>query len=77
VVIAVESDLKNAAAMAEKLRGLIQEHSFKYGGRITVSFGVAGLGADDTADTLFRRADAALYRAKQMGRNRVERAEPA
>jgi diguanylate cyclase (GGDEF)-like protein len=75
VVIAVESDLKNAAAMAEKLRGLIHEHAFKYGGRITVSFGVAGLETDDTADTLFRRADAALYRAKQRGRNRVERAE--
>lgn len=71
VVIAVESDCKSGGVMAEKLRGTIQGHNFKTTGRITVSFGVAELGADENSDSFFKRADAALYRAKQAGRNRV------
>ncbi len=42
---------------------------------VTASFGVASLNAHDTSlDTLLARADAALYRAKNGGRNRVEAA---
>jgi diguanylate cyclase (GGDEF)-like protein len=40
-------------------------------GVVTVSGGVACLKPADTVSTLLRRADAALYRAKQEGRNRV------
>jgi len=39
---------------------------------LTVSIGVAALHAADSLDALFSRADAALYRAKAAGRNRVE-----
>ena len=38
---------------------------------MTVSIGLAALRPDDTLDTLFERADAALYRAKAIGRNCV------
>jgi len=39
---------------------------------VTISIGVAlVLPADDAADGVMRRADAALYRAKDSGRNRV------
>ena len=39
---------------------------------ITFSAGVAGLAGDeDTVDSMLARADAALYRAKVLGRNRV------
>ena len=45
-------------------------HSFG----ITMSGGVATARADDTIATLLSAADAALYRAKDAGRNRIESA---
>jgi diguanylate cyclase len=37
--------------------------------RVTVSCGLTALREGDTADTVFDRADAALYKAKNSGRN--------
>ena len=60
----------------ERLQGTIAEIPFTYAGitlRVTASFGVAWLsGGADTAEKLLSRADAALYNAKQAGRNCVE-----
>ena len=42
--------------------------------RATISVGLALLRAGDTVETLMRRADAALYEAKENGRNQVRRA---
>jgi len=39
--------------------------------RVTISAGVALLKPDETPDTFLARADAALYRAKARGRNRI------
>jgi diguanylate cyclase (GGDEF)-like protein len=44
-----------------------EKHTFGY----TISLGIAQLGADDTAFTLFDKADKALYQAKEAGRNAV------
>ena len=41
-------------------------------GRITASIGLAMFAMTDNPDTLYQRADAALYRAKAAGRNRIE-----
>jgi diguanylate cyclase (GGDEF)-like protein len=41
---------------------------------VTISVGVAVLRQDDSVETLMRRADAALYEAKENGRNQVRRA---
>jgi diguanylate cyclase len=39
---------------------------------VTISVGVAALRAEDQLDTVMVRADEALYRAKQSGRNQVQ-----
>lgn len=72
------TDAEGAALLAERLRRRIAEQSCESGGvriAITISIGLTALQADDDGSDLpLARADAALYRAKQSGRNRVERA---
>lgn len=52
----------------------VQEESQEIDIHVTCSFGVAEFSSDETLSALLARADKALYRAKRMGRNRVERA---
>jgi diguanylate cyclase (GGDEF)-like protein len=64
--------LAKAAQVAERVRAAIAARPIA-GVVVTASLGVAPLDASmRTADDLIARADAALYRAKQGGRNRVE-----
>jgi diguanylate cyclase (GGDEF)-like protein len=72
-----EADLEGASILAERLRAAIAGREVTVGERtlqITASIGVATFEVGDelAPDSMFRRADAALYRAKQSGRNRVE-----
>ncbi|WP_169258201.1 diguanylate cyclase [Aromatoleum toluvorans] len=67
-----ETDLANAAVLAERARACIAAHHIDGIGSVTASFGVAELGDAESRDEWIARADAALYRAKQGGRNRVE-----
>lgn len=65
-----------ARQRAEQLRAAI-EHGTAQGGelpRATVSLGLAQFRPGDTAERVLARADAALYQAKQTGRNKVHRA---
>ena len=68
---ATETDLAGAIALAEKLRQAVEASELVEGATepITVSIGVASYQGDQ--DTLFARADEALYTAKDAGRNRV------
>lgn len=71
-LILIESTtLENAAKMAEKLRKVIMEHEFPEVKTVTCSFGVASYHPDETGESFIGRADSALYRAKESGRNRV------
>lgn len=77
VVVLPNKDLQAAVDIGEQFRDYISSRTVKVRrsqftiGQITLSLGVAQLGWDDSADDLLERADAALYLAKQSGRNRV------
>ncbi len=70
-VLLPKADLEGAAQVAERLRAAIEAHKIA-GVKVTASFGVAqceaGLG-DPPA--FVEKADQALYKAKEGGRNRV------
>jgi diguanylate cyclase (GGDEF)-like protein len=63
--------LEPALLLAEKLRRAIQSHVFALVGRKSASLGVALFHRGETVAEAIARADAALYQAKQDGRNRV------
>ena len=80
VILLPEADMAEGMAVAERLRQQIADASVSVGDdviRFTASFGVTSWASMDRdfRDTM-ARADAALYRAKNNGRNRVEVADP-
>lgn len=75
-VLLPESDVPGVLVVAERIRAGIEALGIAHpstigGGRLTVSLGVTALGDDESAIDFAMRADAALYRAKALGRNRV------
>ncbi|MGL5046558.1 MAG: GGDEF domain-containing protein [Shewanella sp.] len=78
VVVLPNTHFHDAVQVAEHLRERISERHLTIGkdkklslGAITVSIGVASLQQGDDAETLFSRADTALFQAKSAGRNCV------
>lgn len=77
IVLLPETPISGALVVAERLRLVIEQGAFagaatQPGGKITISVGIASISPLDREGTeLARRADAALYRAKSLGRNRV------
>lgn len=72
VILFLETALEDSIKKANSLREHIEELNHKTAGKITVSFGVTQYIKDDTIDSIFKRCDDALYKAKENGRNRVE-----
>lgn len=68
------ADADDAMRVGEKLRQRIADHNFKLARQkalqVTVSIGVAEL-TTETLEVVLKRADSALYEAKEAGRNRV------
>ena len=71
IVLAPNTDLDKVRILAEKLRLAIQTFNFPTVKNITISAGASILEANDSYETLFKRADQALYNAKNNGRNQV------
>ncbi|MCW9053720.1 MAG: ABC transporter substrate-binding protein [Motiliproteus sp.] len=71
MILLPEQDVEQACVEAEKLRVLIANHHFPFGGRVSCSFGVAQYHPGMDEDALVTTADKALYKAKENGRNQV------
>ena len=75
VVVCPDTSLEQALQVAGRLREATHALAFRRhrsGIEVTVSIGAANHKHGETRDDLFARADAALYRAKQRGRDRTE-----
>lgn len=76
VIALLYTDQVTALLAAERIRQTIAKSKFNISGakiQLTISIGTASLAnADDTIDTILKSADRALYRAKDLGRNRTE-----
>src|SRR3981081_3614511 len=73
LVLVRDAERERALQVAERLRAAIESGGLAYadGKPVTVSVGVAYARAADTTGEVVERADRALYRAKNTGRNRV------
>ncbi len=77
VMILPGTDLADAARVLDEMRVAVGQLGFHFRSNpvsVTVSGGVSAFREGDSPDEVFERADRSLYRAKQAGRNRVERA---
>jgi diguanylate cyclase (GGDEF)-like protein len=65
------ANLKEAEALAERIRRAVEGHEFPQVGRVTVTLGVTAYQAGDSPAGQVERADKAVRRAKEESRNRV------
>jgi diguanylate cyclase len=75
MMILPETEADAAYHVADKLRKTVEDANFHFRENkvpVTISCGLTGLNEGDDKDSLYDRADNALYEAKQGGRNRCE-----
>lgn len=72
VLMLPQTNIEQAYLVAQKLRATIEKHKFDDVKHITCSIGISQFHKNEDKDTLFKRVDEALYKAKRSGRNRVE-----
>lgn len=72
VVLLPQTTLAEAKNIASRIKKSVQTIDIKETGTVTISIGAAVLRKEDDIDSFLKRADDALYQAKNNGRNRIE-----
>ena len=76
VILLPETELPGAALIANRLRQMVADTVITQDQgppvAVTISIGIASLELDESGEKLLIRADQAMYRAKNNGRNRME-----
>jgi len=72
LIILPETNIKEAENIAEQIRRKIENHIFTVVKHITSSFGVSEYIQGDNSQSTINRADKALYKAKECGRNQIQ-----
>lgn len=75
LVLMTNTNTKEAVEVAEKIRKALEDNIHPTIGKFTASFGVAERNKSEGFISLYKRADEALYRAKERGRNCVVSSE--
>ncbi|MDN5352087.1 MAG: hypothetical protein PWQ12_1007, partial [Clostridiales bacterium] len=68
--------LRGAIIVAEKIRRRLDSYTHEDAGIVSASFGVAQRFSEENYENWFKRADNALFKAKNLGRNRVITLDP-
>ena len=71
LIVAPDTTLEKAEALAERIRMAIENYKFNMMGNVTVSFGAANYKKGDVENSFLKRADEAMFLAKEKGRNQV------
>jgi diguanylate cyclase (GGDEF)-like protein len=72
MVLLPHTDITIAADIAERIRDFVSQDSIEPVGQVTVSIGIVQYAGEESIESLIKRSDIALYKAKEQGRNRVE-----
>ena len=72
-ILLPNTDLSNAANLAERLRSLLAGYRFKDVGQVTCSFGVANMNLNDNIENFLQKVDKMLYVSKNSGKNQVKK----
>jgi diguanylate cyclase (GGDEF)-like protein len=71
IILLRGTSLKDGLIVGEKIRKNVQGHLIKDTYKVTISVGISTFKREDTVETIIKRADQGLYKAKQSGRNYV------
>lgn len=71
IIICPQTTCKDALVLAEKIRASVENFNFDQIGTKTISLGISSFEENDTEEDLIKKADIALYQAKNSGRNKV------